>query len=70
MKSSYRTHRNDKGNCSIYALKKPFACNTQYEFSLIDMNNEDWFNGIKEFATNNGFAASPKDYKNNPDEDS
>jgi len=33
----------------------------------LDMNNEDWFNSIKEYASNNGYAASPKDYKNNPD---
>ena len=33
----------------------------------LDVDNETWFNGVKEFATNNGYAASPKDYKNNPD---
>ena len=32
------------------------------------MNNEEWFNEIREFASNNGYAASPKDYKKNPDD--
>ncbi len=34
----------------------------------LDTDNETWFNGIKEFASNNGYAASPKDYKKNPDD--
>ena len=34
----------------------------------LDCDNEIWFNGVKEFATKNGYAASPKDYKNNPDD--
>ena len=33
----------------------------------LSVDNETWFNSIKEFASNNGFAASPKDYKNEPD---
>ena len=33
----------------------------------LDVDNETWFNSIKEFASNNGYAASPKDYKNDPD---
>lgn len=33
----------------------------------LDVDNETWFNTIKEFATANGYAASPKDYKNNPE---
>ncbi|MBP5678825.1 MAG: glutamate--tRNA ligase [Bacilli bacterium] len=33
----------------------------------LDCNNEEWFNAIKLFALRNGYAASPKDYKNNPD---
>ncbi len=33
----------------------------------LDVDNETWFNGVKEFAVKNGYAASPKDYKNNPD---
>ena len=30
--------------------------------------NEEWFNMTKEFASSHGYAASPKDYKKNPDE--
>ncbi len=33
----------------------------------LDVDNETWFNGVKEFAVKNGYAASPKEYKNNPD---
>ena len=37
---------------------------------VLDLNqtNEEWFNGVREFATANGYAASPKDYKKNPEE--
>lgn len=34
----------------------------------LDVSNEEWFNKVKEFASNNGFAASPKDYKKNSDD--
>ena len=34
----------------------------------LDVDNETWFNGIKEFASKNGYASSPKDYKKNPDD--
>ena len=33
----------------------------------LDCTNEEWFNGVKEFAINHGYAASPKEYKQNPD---
>ena len=33
----------------------------------LDVTNEEWFNKVKEFAVNNGYAASPKDYKKDPD---
>ena len=33
----------------------------------LDVTNEEWFNKIKEFATNNGYAASPKEYKKEPE---
>ena len=33
----------------------------------LDVDNEEWFNGVREFAVNNGYAGSPKDYKNEPD---
>ena len=33
----------------------------------LDVTNEEWFNMTKDFATKNGYAASPKDYKKNPE---
>ncbi len=30
-------------------------------------SNEEWFNDVKEFALSNNYAASPKDYKKEPD---
>ena len=33
----------------------------------LDTDNETWFNTVKEFASINNYAASPKDYKNNPE---
>ena len=33
----------------------------------LDVDNETWFNTVKEFATKNGYASSPKEYKNDPD---
>jgi len=33
----------------------------------LDTTNEEWFNGVKEFAQEKGYAPSPKDYKKNPD---
>lgn len=33
----------------------------------LDVTNEEWFNGVKEFAIENGYAASPKEYKKNPE---
>ena len=33
----------------------------------LDCDNETWFNGVREFAEKNRYAASPKEYKNNPD---
>ncbi len=34
----------------------------------LEVDNEIWFNKVKEFAEANGYAASPKDYKKNPDD--
>ena len=34
----------------------------------LDVDNEAWFNKVKEFAEANGYEASPKDYKKNPDD--
>ena len=33
----------------------------------LDVDNETWFNNIKDFASKNGYASSPKDYKKDPD---
>ena len=33
----------------------------------LDVDNETWFNTIKDFASKNGYASSPKDYKKDPD---
>ena len=33
----------------------------------LDVSNEEWFNATKEFAIQKGYAASPKDYKKDPD---
>ncbi len=34
----------------------------------LDVTNEEWFDKVRVFATENGYAASPKDYKNNMEE--
>ena len=34
----------------------------------LDVDNENWFDKVKEFSINNGYAASPKEYKKNPDD--
>ncbi len=50
--------------------------NKTYDISLVKeylkeldltVSNEEWFQGVKDFAVKNGFAASPKEYKQNPD---
>ncbi|MBQ8534591.1 MAG: glutamate--tRNA ligase [Bacilli bacterium] len=33
----------------------------------LDCTNEEWFNKVKEFALENGYAASPKNYKKDPE---
>ncbi len=33
----------------------------------LDYTNEEWFNKVKEFALENGYAASPKDFKKDPE---
>ena len=32
----------------------------------LDCTNEEWFNKVKDFALENGYAASPKDFKKDP----
>ena len=40
-----------------------------YVNNYLELNttNEEWFNKVKEFSIEHGYAASPKDYKNDPD---
>ena len=33
----------------------------------LDVDNNDWFNKVREFSIENGYAGSPKDYKKDPD---
>ena len=41
-----------------------------YDLELVKdyVDNSEWFNAVKEFSVKNGYAASPKEYKKNPDE--
>lgn len=34
----------------------------------LDVTNEEWFGTVKEFAIENGYAGTPKEYKKNPEE--
>lgn len=34
----------------------------------LTVSNEEWFSSIKDFAEKHGYAASPKEYKKNPDD--
>ena len=34
----------------------------------LDVDNSEWFAEVKEFSVKNGYAASPKEYKKNPDQ--
>ena len=63
----------------LFVKEKYSKCESEKEYDIelvldyvnnnLDLNvtNEEWFNGVKEFAAENGFAASPKDYKKDPD---
>ena len=33
----------------------------------LDVTNDEWFQAVKEYALENGYAASPKDYKKDPE---
>ena len=41
-----------------------------YINNILDLtvDNETWFNEVRDFASKNGYAASPKDYKQNPEQ--
>ena len=60
----------EKENYSKFDLDKVYDTDLIIKYLDVldlDVSNEGWFNGIKEFAINNGFAPSPKEYKKNPD---
>jgi len=55
---------------------KKLETNKEYDIELIEkyieqldlkIDNEKWFEKMKEFAVNNGYASSPKEYKKLPD---
>ncbi|MBO5414957.1 MAG: glutamate--tRNA ligase [Bacilli bacterium] len=59
-----------KENYSKYDGEKTYDVSLVRSYlEILDLNsdNETWFNGVKEFAVNNGYASSPKEYKNDPD---
>ena len=59
-----------KENYSKYDGEKTYDVSLVRSYlETLDLNsdNETWFNGVKEFAVNNGYASSPKEYKNDPD---
>lgn len=60
----------EKENYSKYDGDKVYdvALISEYISNVnLDCTNEEWFNGVKEFAVSHGYAASPKEYKQNPD---
>lgn len=59
-----------KENYSKYDGDKVYDVSLIREYiNNLDLNvsNDDWFSMTKEFAFNHGYAPSPKEYKNNPD---
>jgi len=60
-----------KENFSKLDSDKDYDINLVLDYinNYLDLNvtNEEWFNDVKKFAVENGYAASPKEYKNNPD---
>lgn len=61
----------EKENYSKLESDKTYDLDLIKEYSEtldLSLSNEEWFNGIKEFASSHGYAASPKDYKKNPDQ--
>lgn len=57
-------------NYSKYEGDKTYDTSLILEYlDNVDLNvsNEEWFENIKQFAVDNGYAANPKDYKKNPD---
>ena len=62
----------EKENYSKLETDKTYDINLvrDYVNNVLELNvtNEEWFEKVKEFAISNGYAASPKDYKKNPEE--
>lgn len=62
----------EKENYSKYDGDKEYDVNLILDYinNNLDLtvDNSEWFNGVKEFAVRNGYAASPKEYKKNPEE--
>lgn len=59
-----------KENYSKYDGDKTYDTNLISEYiktANLECSNEEWFNDIKTFASNHGFASSPKEYKQNPE---
>ena len=59
-----------KENYSKYDGDKEYDTNLISEYIQtvnLECSNEEWFNDIKTFASNHGFASSPKEYKQNPE---
>ena len=54
--NTYRIIKNIFKNCSITEYKKDLH---------LDLSEEDWFSKIKELSVNQGFAATPKEWKKN-----
>lgn len=60
----------EKENYSKYDGDKTYDTELMREYVKtinLDVTNEEWFNATKEFASSHGYAASPKDYKKNPE---
>ncbi len=61
----------EKENYSKYDGTKIYDVNLIKEYlEELDLTstNDEWFAGIKKFAINHGYAASPKEFKKNPEE--
>lgn len=61
----------EKENYSKCESEKEYDINLVIDYidNYLDLNvtNEEWFNKVREFASVNGYASSPKDYKKDPD---
>lgn len=61
----------EKENYSKCESEKEYDIDLVIDYidNYLDLNvtNEEWFNKVREFASDNGYASSPKDYKKDPD---